>query len=118
MAALTALETLVPEDARASLIQAAQTLTQIDQQALMACPTCGPSLITEIPSFTNVALDRPARVRSPRPLFTATPAKPAKQNEPRRQTGQGDDGRDVPRGRHHAEGPTGKPRQGRPTRTA
>jgi hypothetical protein len=57
MSALTALETLVPEDARASLIQAAQTLTQIDQQALLACPTCGPALITEIPSFTNVALN-------------------------------------------------------------
>ena len=57
MATLTALERLVPEDARASLIQAAQTLTQIDEQALLACPSCGPDLVTQIPAFTNVALD-------------------------------------------------------------
>jgi len=57
MNALTELENLVPEDARASLIQAVQTLTQIDQQALMACPVCGPDVIAEIPDFTNVALE-------------------------------------------------------------
>jgi len=54
---LTTLEALVPEDARASLIQAAQTLTQIDEQALMACPVCGPDVIAQIPTFTNVALE-------------------------------------------------------------
>jgi len=57
MAALDALQGLVPEDARGALISAARTLTQIDQQALMACPTCGPDLVTEIPSFTTVALE-------------------------------------------------------------
>jgi len=57
MKTLTALETVVPEDARASLIRAAQTLTQIDEQALLACPSCGPDLLTQIPTFTNVALD-------------------------------------------------------------
>jgi hypothetical protein len=55
MAELTALEGLVPEDARASLIQAAQTLNQIDQQALISCPSCGPETIAQIPPFTNVA---------------------------------------------------------------
>lgn len=55
MATITDLETLVPEDARASLIRAAQTLTQIDQEALLACPSCGPDLITQIPTFTNVS---------------------------------------------------------------
>jgi hypothetical protein len=55
MKTLTSLESLVPEDARASLIRAAQTLTQIDQDALTACPSCGADLITQIPTFTNVA---------------------------------------------------------------
>jgi hypothetical protein len=53
---LTGLESLVPEDARASLIEAAQTLSQIDQQALTACPVCGPGPVTQVPPFTNVAL--------------------------------------------------------------
>ena len=57
MTTLTNLETLVPEDSRASLIKAAQTLTRIDEEALLACPSCGPDLVTQIPSFTNVALD-------------------------------------------------------------
>ncbi len=57
MSALTALQNLIPDDARAALIQAAQTLTQIDQQALMACPTCGPSIVTQIPAFSTVALE-------------------------------------------------------------
>jgi len=55
MKSLNSLESLVPEDARASLIRAAQTLTQIDQDALTACPSCGADLITQIPTFTNVA---------------------------------------------------------------
>ncbi len=55
--ALTALETLIPEDSRASLIQAAQTLTQIDQEALIACPACGPGIVAEIPDFTSMALN-------------------------------------------------------------
>ncbi len=57
MAALDALQGLVPEDARGALISAARTLGQIDQRALLACPTCGPDLVTEIPSFTTVALE-------------------------------------------------------------
>ena len=57
MATLTALQGQIPEDARASLIEAAQTLTRIDEEALLACPSCGPELITQIPALTNVALD-------------------------------------------------------------
>lgn len=57
MNALTTLQDLVPEAARAALIQAANTLTNIDQQALMVCPTCGPGLVTQIPAFATVALD-------------------------------------------------------------
>ena len=105
MAALTALESLIPEDARASLIRAAQTLAQIDQQALRACPTCGPSLITEIPSFTNVALTE--LLESVVTTVQATPPKPAKQSEPRKETGQGDEVV-VPQ-TPTTEGPTKKP---------
>lgn len=57
MERLTGLESQVPEDARASLIEAAQTLSQIDQQALLACPVCGPDLVTQVPPLTNVALE-------------------------------------------------------------
>ncbi|MET0525548.1 MAG: DUF5667 domain-containing protein [Nocardioides sp.] len=57
MTTLTTLEGLVPEDARASLIKAAQTLTRIDEEALLACPSCGPDVITQIPPLTNVSLD-------------------------------------------------------------
>ena len=57
MTTLTALEAVVPEGARPSLIKAAQTLTRIDEQALLACPSCGPDQITQIPTFTNVALE-------------------------------------------------------------
>jgi len=56
MTTLDGLETVVPEDARASLIQAAQTLSAIDMEALIACPSCGPENIAQIPTFTNLAL--------------------------------------------------------------
>ena len=88
MAALTALEALVPTEARASLIQAAQTLTQIDQQALIACPTCGPSVITQIPSFTNVAL---AELLESVTKAVSAPPQPDKQDEPQKETRENDD---------------------------
>ncbi len=108
MAALTALEALVPEDARASLIRAAQTLTQIDQQALMACPTCGPSLITEIPSFTNVALAD--LLESVTNVVSTTPSQPTKQDKPEKDAGtdDGNVGDDIPTV-EPTEGPGGKP---------
>jgi hypothetical protein len=89
MAALNALEVLVPDDARASLIKAAQTLTQIDQQALMACPTCGPALITEIPTFTNVALAD--LLNSVNNVVSATNPPQVKPDKPQKGAGQGDD---------------------------
>lgn len=49
MASLTALQALVPDQARAALIKAAQVLTQIDTQALDLCPSCGGEGITQIP---------------------------------------------------------------------
>ena len=56
MQTLADLDALVPGNARDELRQAAQLLTQIDAQAEQACPTCGGSGITEIPSI----LARPA----------------------------------------------------------
>jgi hypothetical protein len=77
---LTALETLIPEDARASLIQAAQTLTQIDQEALIACPACGPGIVAEIPDFTSLALKS---LLGPvtEPLHPGEDPKPAKKEQ-------------------------------------
>jgi hypothetical protein len=57
MERLTVLESLVPEDSRASLVEAAQTLSQIDHRALIACPVCGPNSVTQVPPLTNVALE-------------------------------------------------------------
>lgn len=108
MATLTALETLVPEDARASLIRAAQTLTQIDQQALLACPTCGPSLITEIPSFTNVALAE--LLESVTRTVVAAPAQPVEkveQDQPRTDAGSDDGDQHTLPAIESTEGPSG-----------
>ena len=57
MTTLTALEGLVPEDSRASLIKAAQTLEQIDQRALLACPSCGPEVVTQVSNLATAATD-------------------------------------------------------------
>lgn len=91
MTTLTALEAVVPESARPSLIKAAQTLAQIDEQALIACPSCGPDAITQIPPFTNVALDEllngsftQAANTSQQPQDPSGPAA----NKPPRETGQ------------------------------
>lgn len=54
---LGALETVVPESARASLIEAARTLTRIDEAALIACPSCGPDTISELPVISHVSLE-------------------------------------------------------------
>jgi hypothetical protein len=96
MDTLTGLESLVPEDARASLIQAAQTLTQIDQEALLACPSCGPDAITQIPPFTNVALEKLlGAVNQTVQTQTSEPKQP--NDRPQKETGQGDlDPSDIP----------------------
>jgi hypothetical protein len=51
IAALEQLEGVVPDEARAALIQAVQVLSQIDEQALFACPTCAPGGLLTIPPF-------------------------------------------------------------------
>ncbi len=50
MEVLNNLETLVPDTARAALIEAAQVITQIDTEAIRLCPTCG-SGVAEVPAF-------------------------------------------------------------------
>jgi hypothetical protein len=89
MRTLTDLESLVPEDARASLIQAAQTLTQIDQEALLACPSCGPDAVTQIPPFTNVALEKLlGAVNKTVQTQTSEPQQPKGGDKPPKETGQ------------------------------
>lgn len=49
--ALEQLEGVVPDEARAALIVAVQVLSQIDEQAHYACPTCAPGELLRIPPF-------------------------------------------------------------------
>lgn len=51
MQTLTELESVVPDQARDELLRAARILTQIDAQALQACPSCGGDGIDEIPAI-------------------------------------------------------------------
>lgn len=52
---LTALEPLVPAEARDELYNAAQVLLQIDAAARRACPTCGGTGITRVPAIFAVS---------------------------------------------------------------
>ncbi len=76
LAALEGLEGLVPAGARDALVDAAQTVTRIDEQAKAACPTCtdGPAAVNRLfvdASSVPGALDgltgpaRPARAETP-----------------------------------------------------
>ncbi|MDP2772372.1 MAG: DUF5667 domain-containing protein [Nocardioides sp.] len=51
IAALEQLEGVVPDEARAALIQAVQVLGQIDELALNVCPTCTTGGLTSLPQF-------------------------------------------------------------------
>lgn len=58
MATLSDLQSVVPDEARVALINAVQTLTQIDTLAQAACPTCAGDGIREIPPFAvNTAVE-------------------------------------------------------------
>lgn len=57
MDALAGLESVLPEGARAALIQAAQLLTQIDAEAAALCTTCGGEGISIIPPFAVKAVE-------------------------------------------------------------
>ena len=51
--ALEQLEGVVPDEARAALIAAVQVLSQIDEQARYACPTCSPADVLKLPPFAT-----------------------------------------------------------------
>ncbi len=54
MSDLNALGDAVPAGARPALITAAQTVLQVDTQALQVCPACGDAPLTELPEFAVV----------------------------------------------------------------
>ncbi len=54
MAALNDLETVVPDTARAALIEAAQVINLIDSAAFRLCPSCGGGA-AQVPEFTAAA---------------------------------------------------------------
>lgn len=54
MSDLTALGDTVPAGARPALIAAAQTVLQVDTQALRVCPACGDAPLTELPGFAVI----------------------------------------------------------------
>ncbi|GGO78267.1 DUF5667 domain-containing protein [Nocardioides deserti] len=57
MDALAGLESVLPDGARAALIQAAQLLTQIDAEAAALCTVCGGEGISIIPPFAVQAVE-------------------------------------------------------------
>jgi hypothetical protein len=56
MAVLDSLKGVVPDQARASLFAAAQTLQQIDQQALSVCPGCTGASTLPLAALTSAAV--------------------------------------------------------------
>lgn len=59
MTELTALGDVVPSDARAALITAAQTVANADSAAFQVCPTCGDGAVTELPGFATAPISLP-----------------------------------------------------------
>lgn len=56
MGDLDALGDVVPADARAALITAAQSVAQADTAAFQVCPTCGEGGVTELPEFATAPM--------------------------------------------------------------
>ncbi|SFI99989.1 DUF5667 domain-containing protein [Nocardioides psychrotolerans] len=105
MTVLQQLEGLVPDGARSALVQAAQVLTQIDQQAIALCPTCVVKALTEIPDFVfNNATDL---------LGNVTDNPPA---EPTSATGPGQGGKPGGGGNRGTAQPSDEPTPVAPTR--
>jgi type II secretory pathway component PulM len=57
MTSLNELQSVVPESARAALIEAAQVINQIDAEAVRLCPSCGAGGVTEVPDFDPASVD-------------------------------------------------------------
>jgi hypothetical protein len=75
MSALDDLETVVPDTARAALIEAAQVINLIDSTAIRLCPSCGDGG-AQVPSFEPASVDEllGGLGRALGPLDTAKPA--------------------------------------------
>jgi hypothetical protein len=56
MTALGDLEAVVPDMARAALIEAAQVITLIDSEAIRLCPSCGGG-VTQVPEFQASSIE-------------------------------------------------------------
>jgi hypothetical protein len=56
MTALGDLEAVVPDTARAALIEAAQVITLIDSEAIRLCPSCGGG-VTQVPEFQASSIE-------------------------------------------------------------
>ena len=81
---LAELAPLVPDSARAALIEAAQTLTQIEREALVICPECATTELSKAPLFatSSVAelldtMTAPVVAATPQPIAPKTPTKSA-----------------------------------------
>lgn len=83
--ALQRLETLVPVEARGSLIEATRILGDIDALALSACPTCGDTVTAAVTTATDLIgpLYEPL-VEATKPEPAATRPGPKKQAPPKK----------------------------------
>ena len=103
MAALESLEGRVPAEARAALMLAAQVLSQIDAQALQACPSCGGPAVVPAPDLFLGALSAP--VQEGQAQTEASPA--IQRNSPRgHRAKQRDDKAEEPSSRDQSSGDT------------
>jgi hypothetical protein len=57
MVSLDDLEAVVPDVARAALIEAAQVINQIDATAIRLCPSCGGGGVAEVPAYAPASVD-------------------------------------------------------------
>jgi len=57
MASLDDLEPVVPDTARAALIEAAQVINAIDSTAIRLCPSCGGGGVAEMPALAPASVD-------------------------------------------------------------
>lgn len=90
METLLGLEAQVPTSARDELVEAARTLTEIDDRARALCPSCGGAGITEVPPFLLTASTLPTAAVTQVAVPSATrPRRPA--SEPAAADGSGSD---------------------------
>ena len=84
LAALERLDGLVPPEARDALVEAAQTITSIDQQAVSACPAC-----TDLPAAVSRLLVDAASLPDAIDGFVADPARTSRPDDGKGRGGPG-----------------------------